>query len=288
MLPVPAGKDEKETRRRGVSSFILHTSSFQRPLILEHEIINLPSASALAIQRKETARRKMAEGGVAVIADPVFDSNDARLKKRAGLSAKQQKSPVESDANTRKLEHTAEKLDDQSNKRVLIPRLPFTGVEAERILAAAPATSNLKLLGFKANLAAATSGELNKYRYVHFATHGYLDSERPDLSAIVLSLVNEKGEDQALCRQRVDFTRPGNCRFDGHVLREAARTEAKPRNSAQGCADRDVEAATVAISLLLGRVCPARRVEITKLKTLARNERRSSQARRAHWPGLLS
>lgn len=32
--------------------------------------------------------------------------------------------------------------------------------------------------------------------YVHFATHGYLDNERPDLSAIVLSLVDREGNQQ--------------------------------------------------------------------------------------------
>ena len=38
-----------------------------------------------------------------------------------------------------------------------------------------------------------SSGELSRYRYVHFATHGYLDSERPELSSIVLSLVDQDG-----------------------------------------------------------------------------------------------
>ena len=40
------------------------------------------------------------------------------------------------------------------------------------------------------------SEELSKFRYVHFATHGYLDSARPDLSAIVLSLVDHQGNPQ--------------------------------------------------------------------------------------------
>jgi CHAT domain-containing protein len=42
----------------------------------------------------------------------------------------------------------------------------------------------------------ATSGELSKYRYVHFATHGYLDTTRAGLSAIVLSLFDEQGKPQ--------------------------------------------------------------------------------------------
>ncbi len=45
-----------------------------RPLIVEHEIISLPSASTLAIQRKELAGRQPAPKMLAVIADPVFDT----------------------------------------------------------------------------------------------------------------------------------------------------------------------------------------------------------------------
>jgi CHAT domain-containing protein len=52
------------------------------------------------------------------------------------------------------------------------------------------------VLDFRANRSIATSGELSKYRYVHFATHGYLDSARADFSAIVLSLVDEAGKTQ--------------------------------------------------------------------------------------------
>ena len=59
-----------------------------------------------------------------------------------------------------------------------------------------PATTNLKAVDFRANRTLATSDELSKFRYVHFATHGYLDSARPDLSAIVLSLVDQEGKPQ--------------------------------------------------------------------------------------------
>jgi CHAT domain-containing protein len=51
-------------------------------------------------------------------------------------------------------------------------------------------------LDFAANLSNATSGELSQYRIVHFATHGFLNSRHPELSGIVLSLVDEKGQEQ--------------------------------------------------------------------------------------------
>ena len=84
-------------------------------------------------------------------------------------------------------------------RELVIRRIPFTRQEAEQILAVSPRASNLKAIDFKANRATATGGELSKFRYVHFATHGYLDSERPDLSAIVLSPWTSKGT------RRMDF-----------------------------------------------------------------------------------
>jgi CHAT domain-containing protein len=54
----------------------------------------------------------------------------------------------------------------------------------------------LKATDFQANRANATSGELSHYRIIHFATHGLLNSERPELSGLVLSLVDENGRPQ--------------------------------------------------------------------------------------------
>jgi tetratricopeptide (TPR) repeat protein len=51
-----------------------------RPLVLSHEVVSLPSASAFALQRRSLENRKPAAKAVAVIADPVFSVADARLK----------------------------------------------------------------------------------------------------------------------------------------------------------------------------------------------------------------
>lgn len=162
-----------------------------RPLILDHEIISLPSASALAVQRRSLAGRKPALKAVAVIADPVFSLADERLK-TVGHGPGPTQGQGDGLAATRIIEHLA----DDSFGRLAIQRLRFTRQEAEQILAVAPTATNLKALDFKANRTTAIAGALSQYRYVHFATHGYLDSERPDLSAIVLSLVDEKGKPQ--------------------------------------------------------------------------------------------
>lgn len=172
------GSSESSTARRIATDY--------RPLIIDHELVSMPSASALAVHRQGLLNRKPAPNAVAVIADPVFSASDERL----GVQAKPDAAKVQGDgsANTRLIEHLSD------NSGLMIRRLKFTRQEADQILAEAPPARNLRAVDFRANRAVATGSELSKYRYVHFATHGYIDSERPDLSAIVLSLVDEDGK----------------------------------------------------------------------------------------------
>ena len=158
------------------------------PLVVDHEIVSLPSASSLAIQRQTLANRKPAPKGVAVLADPVFSTGDARF---SGSQAKETSNPSTATNNTRIIEHLS-----GGSGQLAIRRLPFTRQEADQILAVAPAGANFKALDFRANRSIATSSELSQYRYVHFATHGYLDATRSGLSAIVLSMIDEQGNPQ--------------------------------------------------------------------------------------------
>jgi CHAT domain-containing protein/tetratricopeptide (TPR) repeat protein len=157
----------------------------QEPLLVRHEVLMAPSASALAAVRSELAGRKPAHKMLAVFADPVFGLDDPRAGSRASYAP-----PPES---SRILEHLAEPGDDVS-ARLKIPRLPFTAQEADQILSVARSSSNPKAIGFEATRATAISGRLSEYRYLHFATHGYLDTERPSLSALVLSQIDAKGQ----------------------------------------------------------------------------------------------
>ncbi|MGH9835193.1 MAG: CHAT domain-containing protein, partial [Blastocatellia bacterium] len=75
-------------------------------------------------------------------------------------------------------------------------RLVFSSEEADSITKLAPRSSTLKATGFAANRQLAASGELGRYRIVHFATHGLINSEHPELSGLVLSLVDENGRPQ--------------------------------------------------------------------------------------------
>jgi CHAT domain-containing protein len=75
-------------------------------------------------------------------------------------------------------------------------RLTYSRQEARAIAGAVQAQQSFSALDFKASRETATSPELSKYRIIHFATHGVLDLEHPELSGIVLSMVDEKGQPQ--------------------------------------------------------------------------------------------
>ncbi len=189
----------------------------------EHEIVSLPSASTVAELRKQIAGRQPAPKTIAVFADPVFQSDDPRVIRKASVakvtiannegdkkqvavakpvaSAKDKSSvgnEVQED-NSRILVHLAAKDKDAENagEELRVPRLPFTRQEADRIIKLAGPQGSMEALDFRASLATATSPELGQYRYLHFATHGYLDSEQPELSAIVLALVDKNGHPQS-------------------------------------------------------------------------------------------
>lgn len=155
------------------------------PLIGRHEVVLLPSISAVAILRRETSRPPAAKT-LAIFADPVFNRSDSRLN---GKSV----APPSASENTRLLQHLGAST-ETGEAPLTIPRLPFTAREAERILTVAHGARTVAATGFEASREAATNGQLSDYRYIHFATHGYLDTERPSLSALVLAQFDRQGK----------------------------------------------------------------------------------------------
>ena len=162
-----------------------------RPLITDAEVVNAPSASAIAVQRLALAGRTPAPKGVAIVADPVFSARDERFK---GVATTLAPDPTVASPTTRLLEHFAEVSGTPGSHT--IPRLPFTSQEARAIESVAGPLGHMTALGFNASRTTAMSPDLASYRYVHFATHGYLDTDRPDLSALVLSTIDEHGRPQ--------------------------------------------------------------------------------------------
>ncbi|HEX7333356.1 MAG TPA: CHAT domain-containing protein [Pyrinomonadaceae bacterium] len=154
------------------------------PLVLAHEIVNLPSASALQLLR-QTTRPKKFPLTVAVFSDPVFERDDTRIPI---LGRRNQASQPSSNNSLSRLLRDFEELGSNP------PRLQATAVEAQAILQFAPrATARLES-GFRANRKNLADKQLAQYRIVHLATHAMIDEHNPELSGIVLSLYDQQGQ----------------------------------------------------------------------------------------------
>ena len=81
-----------------------------------------------------------------------------------------------------------------------IPPLPGTEDEVERIFAEFDRRNLRARVALKdsANEAFVKSGEPGKYRILHFATHGFVNSERPELSGLLLAQDSIGGQDGIL------------------------------------------------------------------------------------------
>lgn len=144
------------------------------PLFMQSEVVSIPSIEAVDLLRRRRTGRPAPPKTIAVIADPVFEPDDPRLR---GTRAAQF---------------------DGNNQAVVasLPRLPFTAQEAKAILSLVPPGQGEELVGFSAHRQAVLGGELSKYRLIHFATHGLVDADYPGLSQLMLSRYDEQGRPQ--------------------------------------------------------------------------------------------
>ena len=155
---------------------------FDSLLINTHEISSLPSIATLRAIRSAKNRLSSPHRTVAVIADPVFGSNDERV----------QSAPMTSVVAGATMESS---IPGVSHVKTL-SRLTYSSAEADAISAAAPRGTTMIVKGFAANREAAMSSSIGEYQIVHFATHGFVNSEQPELSSIVLTMVDPKGVQQ--------------------------------------------------------------------------------------------
>jgi CHAT domain-containing protein len=232
-LPEPVAAKEHANGESQTGKYA--TGAAARPLTISHEIVSLPSASVLALLRQQYKDRKPAPNAVAVLADPVFNRHDPRVAPKSALRTSKDAShtgkpkigvqsslagqmDISRSATPRlRRKHQKDELDDallassfsenlltrsagdlglSRNGQLALPRLRYTREEADAIYAVTPAAKGLEATDFRANRATATSPDLANYRIIHFATHGLLNSQHPELSGLVFSLVDKNGNAQ--------------------------------------------------------------------------------------------
>jgi CHAT domain-containing protein/predicted negative regulator of RcsB-dependent stress response len=161
-------------------------SPSNQPLVSAHEIVMLPSAMTLAALRSERKELKPSNKTIAVIADPVFEKDDPRVLAANTDSTESETSGVYLSTATRDFNAFATPLH--------IPRLPSTLREAKAIMEFVPSGDGVITTGFEATKQRFVSDGMSGYRILHVATHGLLNVEHPDLSGVLLSMVDEHGQ----------------------------------------------------------------------------------------------
>jgi CHAT domain-containing protein len=140
------------------------------PVLAKHELVYLPSASVLQTIRR-TSRPIPANVTAAVFADPVFSKNDPRMASERDSAAP---------ARTRAADGGS------------YGRLRFSRREAEAIRSVLPKA--FEALDFDAAKNTIETRDLRTFSILHFATHGSLNTAHPELSGLVLSLVDRGGK----------------------------------------------------------------------------------------------
>lgn len=150
------------------------------PVLHTANAVNLLSMSVLAAQQRQTSTEP-ATRDLAIFYDPVFNRSDSRLEMK------------ENGNDNHALSSRAVTKDGMPPPR--FQRLPATRREATRISSLFSADSILTVDGLAASRTTVRQAPLYDYRLVHFATHGVIDQRFPALSALVMSTIDEAGED---------------------------------------------------------------------------------------------
>ena len=166
------------------SALSVNSSDYQ-PLLTKHQVIHLPSASTIAINRNQLQQRTTAPNTLAIIANPVFSPDDKRFSGETNP-------PSDKNRGTENLAQLSLERSTATAELDLKP-LPYTQTEADTILQLLPSQSSLGIFDFEANLNRVKDPDLSEYQIVHFATHGIYNLEFPELSGLVLSLIDSQG-----------------------------------------------------------------------------------------------
>jgi CHAT domain-containing protein/Tfp pilus assembly protein PilF len=154
-------------------------------LLETNEVVIEPSISTLIAIRGARNRPASTSKLVAVVADPVFTVSDDRVQ-----------SPAPGVAQAAPEKGGSQSFPQTSNiltRDGALQRLVHASEEADAISSVAPRGTTMVAKGFEASRETAMSSDVGQYQIIHFATHGFLDSEHPELSGIVLTRVDRNG-----------------------------------------------------------------------------------------------
>jgi CHAT domain-containing protein/tetratricopeptide (TPR) repeat protein len=159
------------------------------PLVTQYEIVNAPSASTLAMLQREAVNRATGSKLLAAFGDPVLASNN-----KANAAAVARGSLNERLAGNLEQQRSKEDRSDYTFSPAKLAPLVFTKIELNELRKLGQEGDSVVYSGFAATRDNLRKLDLSQYRILHFATHGFIDARQPELSGLVLSLVDADGQ----------------------------------------------------------------------------------------------
>jgi CHAT domain-containing protein/tetratricopeptide (TPR) repeat protein len=142
-------------------------------VVLRHDVALTPAAWML--NTEEATSRHSDERALLLVADPVYQPDDPRLAAVPKAAAAHSPGAVRSA--------------DSGGYR----RLAYTAQEAATIRREFLSAEVDELTGLEATRERLLTADLSRYRFIHIATHGSVDTRVPELSALVLGSYDARG-----------------------------------------------------------------------------------------------
>jgi CHAT domain-containing protein len=152
----------------------------EKGFVAQSYAIEFAPALRLATNERAPAPATWASSRMLLVADPVYNADDPRL--------------VRNSATQRPGDKLSELLRMRSGTDpAKLERLVSSARESEQIRAL-PGLRSVDLLeGFDATRTRVLAQNLAQYRFIHIASHGFIDSEIPQLSALILGAWDRNG-----------------------------------------------------------------------------------------------
>lgn len=177
-------------QRMGASYFRLSELSKaldynNQALIMYQGMGNRDGEGMEALLRQDGINKPAPPKTITLLADPVFSGDDSRVPRAQGTT--------QTSASLVPLQ-LQRALSDTGIAGSRISRLPGTRREAAAIRALLPAAGYRESLDFEARRETRTGAVVAEAGIVYLATHGLLNTVHPELSGLVLSLVDRQGK----------------------------------------------------------------------------------------------
>lgn len=188
-----------------------HTPSGVQPLYMldKFAIAYVPSASALAAIQQANAETQQRTKMLLAFGDPVaVAQTENTVVKNSPANEAMRSLDTSADTNAEKTASATNAAapapssdavsSEYAERGFSLSRLPFTREEVLGISKLYPASQRQIYLGEDAREETVKSEKLDAYRYIHFASHGFIDESHPGRSGILFSRVPNSSEDGVL------------------------------------------------------------------------------------------